>query len=774
MRYNLKTAAVIAATLLLASCGGGGPDGFFGNQYGPGLGPLDFDLTSTASSPIDADAVQGYRVDLTHPNYINSDDNLPPGYRAVFGVLLQPDANPGGFDGTLTVRPNKGSSALLQGGGGSVFHVMTGDGAVVKAGKLSEGSDGSLNVADLEALGLLIFAEQTGSSFSISAFADVSSAQAGTEVHFWALANGGAAPVTFSWDFGDGDTDLGSAVSHIYATQGTYNVSVVGEDSLGVLSPAASTPIEITATPNPITGLTITGPVPVPNEPLSFSYGATANGGTPPFSYAWDFDGDGATDDSSGALVVHSFPAEGFYIGAVTVTDSNSTSASQEFVTDVRRVTLTGGPLSDESPLTVSFTLSSAGTNAEDSFVVDFGDGSTLTDPPASFDHTYVTPGDYGAVATATRTYNGIEHWASSNSVQVHALVSPGAPFLQLTQPIAGPAGGAGDVTFTAYGYNLGSAQGTRHLMLGGTEITPDTWGPNQIQFTIPAGTPVDDLTIDWNGGVSNLLRIDAGSGNPLIQNIIPLDNTPPNYMLIIGTGFGDLEGDVTINGVPMTVHGWRDQCILTRTPGGLATGFFDVVVSPFSGTPVPPFTTRLELSVPGGPQLDAVDASSLFGGGPPLTLTGSGFGSADGGLVLCDGLVIPALTWSDTSILLGDAPAPVDTWCVVLARNAVSNPLDIFDSIAPSITGISPPDAYEGLEITIQGNHFGAVQGPGTVEMNGFNLAVNSWSDTEIKVVLPAGISDGDVIIHRYVDSNAFPLNTIPKPPSPPDPTQI
>jgi PKD repeat protein len=773
MRDNLNMIAALAAVSLMAACGGGAPAGFFDNSPEPGLSNLDYDLTSSTDSGVDAADVEGYKVDLTHPNYQSADDKLPSGFRAVFGVLLNPDTNVGGFEGSLSVRPGKVGSALLSGGKGSLFHVMPGDGSVVKCGAVLEGGDGSLNVADLSALGLLIFAEQTGPDFVISAFADMSVAQAGTEVHFWALAKGGDAPIKYGWTFGDGGSAAGDSVSHTYPTPGIYNVSVVGEDANGVQSPSAGTPIEITASPNPITGVTITGPVQQPNEPLSFSYGATAQGGTPPLSYSWDFDGDGSADDTSGALVTFTFAAPGFYVGSVTVTDSLGSSASAEVVTDARSLSLSGNPLSDETPLTVNFTLQSEGTDASDAISIDFDDGQTLQNPGSTFDHTYVLAGTYSAVASAERIHNGVSYLVSSKPVECVALSSPGAPFLQLTQPVAGPAGAVGDVTFTAYGYNLGPEQGSRRLMLGGVEITPDSWGQNSIVFTLPSSTPVDDLTIEWSGGVSNLLRIDAGSGDPIIGNVIPLDNTPPNFMLIIGRGFGDAEGSVTINGVPMTVQGWSDGGILTRTPGGLATGQVDVVVSPVSGVPVAPFATRLELSVPAGPSLDSVSGSSTFGSGPALTLTGSGFGSADGSLVFSNGIVIPA-TWTNSQAVLADSPVPIDTWCVVINRNSVSNPLDIFDSVPPEITSISPPDAYEGLEIQIAGLHFGAVQAVGTVEMNGFTLAVTSWSDTLITAILPTGITDGDVIIHRYLDSAPFALNIIPRPPGKPNPGQI
>ena len=60
-------------------------------------------------------------------------------------------------------------------------------------------------------------------------------------------------PVTFAWDFGDGTSGAGAAVSHTYATSGTFTATVTGTDSGGRSStasvkvqvvPVASPPIE--------------------------------------------------------------------------------------------------------------------------------------------------------------------------------------------------------------------------------------------------------------------------------------------------------------------------------------------------------------------------------------------------------------------------------------------------------------------------------------------------------------------------------------------------
>ena len=39
--------------------------------------------------------------------------------------------------------------------------------------------------------------------------------------------------LTYTWDFGDGNTDSGTSVSHTYAASGTYDVTVTVTNSVG-------------------------------------------------------------------------------------------------------------------------------------------------------------------------------------------------------------------------------------------------------------------------------------------------------------------------------------------------------------------------------------------------------------------------------------------------------------------------------------------------------------------------------------------------------------
>ena len=114
-------------------------------------------------------------------------------------------------------------------------------------------------------------------------------------ITFTSTVSGGTQPYSYAWDFnGDGVTDCIDAVcSHTYAS--AYNGSVVltVTDADGCASSiviadgwAACTPIPATFTFSPAS--------PVTGQQVTFTSSVT--GGTAPYAYEWDLNGDGLTD----------------------------------------------------------------------------------------------------------------------------------------------------------------------------------------------------------------------------------------------------------------------------------------------------------------------------------------------------------------------------------------------------------------------------------------------------------------------------------------------
>ncbi|MCC6156389.1 MAG: PKD domain-containing protein, partial [Candidatus Hydrogenedentes bacterium] len=188
--------------------------------------------------------------------------------------------------------------------------------------------------------------------------------------------------VSYTWDFGDGATGAGDALTHTYAAIGTYTATVTATNSVG----QQVSDVQLVIVDVPAQGLSASndGPNTV-NQATQLS--ATISGGTG-VSYAWAF-GDGTT--GSGASPVHVYSAAGSYLA--TVTASN-----------------TSGEISSTTQVTIWPEPTVAFENA--AYSVDEGVGTTLitvtldvtssvpvTVSYASADGDAVAPSDYSAIS---------------------------------------------------------------------------------------------------------------------------------------------------------------------------------------------------------------------------------------------------------------------------------------------------------------------------------------------------------------------------------------
>jgi len=134
----------------------------------------------------------------------------------------------------------------------------------------------------------------------------------GGSVSFFGRGAGGDGSLSFVWDFGDGTTGDGNAITHVYSVAGTYHVSLTVADSHGRTATATGsvtiTPLQAMASVEPSEAdvgqdVTLQG--------TGFGVGTLA--------YSWDF-GDGTA--GLGQKVTHRYSAKGLYRARLTVTDS--------------------------------------------------------------------------------------------------------------------------------------------------------------------------------------------------------------------------------------------------------------------------------------------------------------------------------------------------------------------------------------------------------------------------------------------------------------------
>jgi len=132
---------------------------------------------------------------------------------------------------------------------------------------------------------------------------------------------------SYGWDFGDGSTGTGVAITHTYENAGVFIVTLTVTDLFGNEGIAIEI---ITVGGGEVGAVIVTTPSPAEGF-IPFTVGFDASGSTvasPPIaSYAWDFDGNGTTD-ATGVTAVHEFTSAGTYLVQLTVTDS----AANEYV----------------------------------------------------------------------------------------------------------------------------------------------------------------------------------------------------------------------------------------------------------------------------------------------------------------------------------------------------------------------------------------------------------------------------------------------------------
>jgi PKD repeat protein len=136
-------------------------------------------------------------------------------------------------------------------------------------------------------------------------------------------------PITFSWDFGDGNTSSEPSPYHAYARPGYYNSTLTVRDSAGQNDTVALPAIDV-ANRRPTAQFRFFGCF-TQNGTVIFD-GSGSSDPEGPVSWSWDF-GDGRS--AAGAVAEHIFPAAGNYTINLTVTDLDGGTNSATAVVSV-------------------------------------------------------------------------------------------------------------------------------------------------------------------------------------------------------------------------------------------------------------------------------------------------------------------------------------------------------------------------------------------------------------------------------------------------------
>ena len=232
---------------------------------------------------------------------------------------------------------------------------------------------------------------------------------------------------------------------------------------------------------------------------------------------------------------------------------------------------------------------------------------------------------------------------------------------------------------------------------------------------------------------------------NPSITTISPNKVLSADKITINGTNFGADRGEskVYFNDIPATIYfSWSDTKIELEVPIINVGGKLKVVVNNVS-------SNLVDYSLDDNPRIKSVGNGRAYVE-QDVDIKGINFGASKGS-VSFNGVDAPTISkWTDTLITV-NVPKSALTGNVVVTTAGGKKSNGFYFTIAtnedPFINMISPVFVAIGDEIRIVGKNFGDIQGANYVDFNGVKATkYNSWSKSEIKVVVPAKATSGPV----------------------------
>ncbi|MCW4016794.1 MAG: PKD domain-containing protein [Candidatus Bathyarchaeota archaeon] len=224
--------------------------------------------------------------------------------------------------------------------------------------------------------------------------------------------------VTYSWDFGDGNTATGVSVSHAYADDGSYVVTLTVTDDDDATNTASAT--ERALNQEPVASFTQSAETTYTDEEIHFDGTGSYDSDGSIVSYAWDF-GDGNT--ATGATVEHTYEDNGVYTVTLTVTDDDGATDSAAATNTVLNKAPIAAFTENVTEIIQNEAIRFDASNSYDldgtivTYSWDFGDGNIATG--MAVDHTYIEDGNYTVTLTVT------DNDGDSSSAVVEKTVEP-------------------------------------------------------------------------------------------------------------------------------------------------------------------------------------------------------------------------------------------------------------------------------------------------------------------------------------------------------------
>jgi PKD repeat protein len=138
----------------------------------------------------------------------------------------------------------------------------------------------------------------------------------------------GGDALTYTWDFGDGDTATGASVSHAWVQDGTWTVKLVVSDG----TDQDTDTLTVVVSNGAPSILSAEGEDGAEGTALAFVAVGSDPGADDVLTWAWDF-GDGTT--GSGAIVSHAYADDGVYTVSLVLSDDGGESVDTTFTVTV-------------------------------------------------------------------------------------------------------------------------------------------------------------------------------------------------------------------------------------------------------------------------------------------------------------------------------------------------------------------------------------------------------------------------------------------------------
>jgi IPT/TIG domain/Bacterial Ig-like domain (group 2)/Beta-propeller repeat/Galactose oxidase, central domain len=326
-----------------------------------------------------------------------------------------------------------------------------------------------------------------------------------------------------------------------------------------------------------------------------------------------------------------------------------------------------------------------------------------------------------------------------SSDAFIAKLTALPIPMISSLSPLSGPNG----AQITINGLNFGSSQGSSTVTFGTDTAPIVSWSDTAIVAQVPAFAPIGFLqvTVTTLLEASNSEPFTVTNPHPVISSLSPTSGAPGTLVTITGSQFGSTQGQsVNFNGVSAPISSWSDTSITVHVPAGATTG--NVTVT--SGTNLT--SNGVNFTVP-----LIVTGLSLISGpvGAPVTITGTGFGAAQGSsTVSFNGTTATVTNWSASSVVVKVPSGATTGNIAVSVLGANSNGIAFTVLPTPAIASLSPTSGQVTSSVLITGTGFGPNQSSVSVTFNGVTAAITSWSTTSITATVPFGAATGNVVV--------------------------